>query len=85
MTLEAAIRTMTALPAEVMGMQDRGRIREGMVADIVVFSEDFRDNATFAEPHRLSSGVVHLFVGGEAAIANSAFTGARAGRVLTRH
>ena len=84
MTLEAAIRTMTALPAEVMGMQDRGRIAEGMVADVVVFSEYFRDNATFTEPHQLSSGVVHLFVGGEAAVMNSAFTGTRAGTVLVR-
>ncbi len=83
-TLEAAIRTMTALPAEVMGMEDRGRIAEGLVADIVVFSDDFRDNATFTEPHQLSSGVVHLFVAGEAAIMDSAFTGARAGVVLAR-
>ena len=84
LTLEAAVRTMTALPAQVMGLDDRGRIETGMVADLVVFSEDFRDNATFTEPHQLSSGVVHLFVAGEAAILNSDFTGARAGRVLTR-
>lgn len=84
MSLEAAVRTMTALPAEVMGMEDRGRIAEGMVADVVVFSDYFRDNATFTEPHQLSSGVVHAFVGGEAAILNSAFTGARAGKVLVR-
>jgi len=84
MTLEAAIRTMTALPAEVMGMHDRGRIAEGLVADIVVFSGDFRDNATFTEPHQLSSGVVHLFVAGEPAIMDSAFTGAMAGQVLAR-
>ncbi|MYH52443.1 MAG: D-aminoacylase [Gemmatimonadetes bacterium] len=82
MTLEAAIRTMTSLPAEVMGMKDRGRIEEGLVADLVVFSEHFRDNATFTEPHQLSAGVVHLFVGGEAAIRDAGFTGARAGRVL---
>ena len=80
--LEEAVRTMTSLPAEVMGMTDRGRIAEGQIADIVVFSEDFRDNATFTEPHRLSSGVVHLFLRGEAAILDSGFTGARAGRVL---
>lgn len=82
MTLEAAVRTMTSLPAEVMRMEDRGRIAVGMVADLVVFSEHLRDNATFTEPHQLSAGVVHLFVGGEAAIRNSAFTGALAGRVL---
>ncbi len=81
-SLEEAVRTMTSLPAEVMGMTDRGRIAEGQIADIVVFSEDFRDNATFTEPHRLSSGIVHLFVGGEAAIRDSGFTGVRAGGVL---
>lgn len=84
MTLEAAIRTMTSLPAEVMGMADRGRIEEGMVADLVVFSDHFRDNATFTEPHQLSAGVVHLFVGGEAAIRDAGFTGGRAGRVLVK-
>ncbi len=84
MTLEAAIRTMTSLPAEVMGMADRGRIAVGMVADLVVFSDHFRDNATFTEPHQLSAGVVHLFVGGEAAIRDAGFTGGRAGRVLVK-
>ena len=84
MPLEAAVRSMTALPAEVMGMDDRGRIAEGAVADLVVFSDYFQDNATFTEPHQLSSGVVHLFVAGEAAILNSAFTGARAGQVLPK-
>lgn len=84
MSLEAAVRSMTALPAEVMGMEDRGRVEEGMVADLVVFSDYFKDNATFTEPRQLSSGVVHLFVGGEAAILNSAFTGARAGQVLVK-
>ncbi len=84
MSLEAAVRSMTALPADVMGMEDRGRIEEGMVADLVVFSDYFKDNATFTEPHQLSSGVVHLFVGGEAAVSTSSFTGARAGRVLVR-
>ncbi len=84
MSLEAAIRSMTGLPAEVMGMMDRGTVAEGMIADLVVFSDEFRDNATFTEPHVLSSGVVHLFVNGEAAIRDGEFTGARAGRVLAK-
>ena len=67
-----------------MGMEDRGLIAEGLVADIVVFSEDFRDNATFTRPHQLSSGVAHLFVAGQAAILDSAFTGAMPGTVLVR-
>lgn len=81
-SLGAAVRSMTALPAQVLGMEDRGRIRQDMVADLVVFSDYFKDNATFAEPHQLSSGVVHLFVAGEAAVLNSSFTGRKAGRVL---
>lgn len=84
MSLEAAIRSMSGLPAEVMGMTDRGKVAEGMVADLVVFSDNFRDNATFTDPHRLSSGVVHLFLNGEAAIRDGEFTGTRAGRVLVR-
>ena len=84
MPIEAAVRSMTALPAEVMGMDDRGRIAEGAVADLVVFSDYFQDNATFTEPHKLSSGVVHLLVAGEAAIHNSAFTGAKAGQVIPK-
>lgn len=83
-SLEDAVRSMTSLPAEVLGMPARGRIEEGMVADIVVFSEHIIDNATFTDPHQLSAGVVHLFVGGEAAILNAGFTGARAGRVLRK-
>ncbi len=84
MSLGAAVRSMTSLPAEVLGMSDRGRIQEGMVADIVVFSDYLKDNATFADPHQLSSGVVHLFLAGEAAVLNSGFTGAEVGTVLVK-
>lgn len=83
-SLGAAVRSMTSLPAQVLGMEDRGLIRQEMAADVVVFSAYLKDNATFAEPHRLSSGVVHLFVAGQAAILNSWFTGTRAGSVLAR-
>jgi hypothetical protein len=51
---------------------------------VVVFSPEFRDNATFTEPHQLSTGVVHLFVAGRAAILDSDFTDERAGDVLTK-
>ena len=83
-SLEAAVRSMTALPAEVLGMGDRGTLEAGRVADVVVFSSDFRDNATFTEPHQLSTGVVHLFVNGRAAIRDSEFTGTLAGQVLRK-
>lgn len=84
MSLGAAVRSMTALPADVLGMGDRGRLQGGLVADVVVFSPDFRDNATFTEPHQLSTGVVHLFVAGRAAILSAEFTDQRAGDVLLK-
>lgn len=83
--LEAAIRTMTGLPASVYRMPDRGRILPGMVADLVVFDlAAVRDPATFTEPHQRSEGMVHVLVNGVPAVDAGAFTGERAGRVLRR-
>ena len=83
--LEAAIRTMTGLPASVYRMPDRGLIRPGMVADLVVFDLDrVRDPATFTEPHQLSEGMIHVLVNGVPVVQDGAFTGARPGVVLRR-
>ncbi len=83
--LEAAIRSMTSLPADVFGFEERGQLREGAVADVVVFDLDgVRDLATYTDPHQLSEGMVHVFVNGMAAMRDRAFTGERAGRVLRR-
>ena len=83
--LPFAIRSMTSLPAQVYRIPDRGVLREGMVADVVVFDlETLRDPATFTEPHQLSEGMVHVFVNGEAAVKDGDFTGVLAGRVLTK-
>lgn len=85
LTLEEAVRTMTSLPAQVYRIGDRGRLAPGRIADVVVFdAAAITDRATFTDPHRLSEGVVQLFVAGERAIADGRFTGARAGRVLQR-
>ena len=66
--LPTAIRSMTSLPADVFRMSDRGRLREGAVADVVVFDlARLRDRATYTDPHQLSEGMVHVFVNGEAA------------------
>ena len=82
-SLEAAVRSMTSLTASVHRMGDRGMIRPGNVADLVVFDlERVRDRATFTEPHQLSEGMTHVLVNGEFAIRDGAFTGAKVGRVL---
>ena len=84
-SLEQAIRSMTSLPAQVFGMPDRGVLRAGAIADIVVFDvEDVRDVAEYIDPHHYSEGMVHVFVNGQAAIKDGAFTGVRAGRVLQK-
>ncbi len=83
--LEDAIRSMTSLPATVFGMSDRGVLRVGAAADIVVFDlAAVRDVATYADPHHYSEGMVHVFVNGVAAIRGGSFTGERAGRVLQK-
>jgi N-acyl-D-amino-acid deacylase len=84
-SLEHAIRASTSLPAQIMGLGDRGQIREGMAADIVVFDlATIRDKATFFEPHQYSEGVEYVFVNGVAVVDGSKITWALPGRVLTR-
>jgi len=83
--LAFAIRSMTSLPAQVYRIPDRGLLREGMAADVVVFDlATIRDKATFTEPHQLSEGMVHVFVNGQAAIRDGEFTGVLAGEVLRK-
>jgi N-acyl-D-aspartate/D-glutamate deacylase len=83
--LPFAIRSMTSLPAQVYRIPDRGVIREGMAADVIVFDlESLRDNATFTEPHQLADGMVHVFVNGKAAVRDREFTGVLAGKVLRK-
>ncbi len=83
LSLEEAIRKMTSLPAEQIGQNERGRIRDGMYADITVFDpETIQDRATFTDPHQYSVGVRHVLVNGVPVIRNGAFTGRRPGRVL---
>jgi N-acyl-D-amino-acid deacylase len=83
--LAFAIRSMTSLPAQVYRIPDRGLLREGLAADVVVFDlATIRDKATFTEPHQLSEGMVHVFVNGQAAIMDGEFTGVLAGEVLRK-
>jgi N-acyl-D-amino-acid deacylase len=81
--LAHAIRSMTSLPATVFGIADRGLLRPGAQADVVVFDlERIRDRATYADPHQLAEGVVHLLVNGKLALTDGQVTGTLAGEVL---
>jgi dihydroorotase/N-acyl-D-amino-acid deacylase len=80
-----AIRKMSRMPADRIGLADRGRIEVGAMADIAVLDpESVIDRATFRNPHQLSVGVHHVFVNGRTVLLNGEMTGARPGRVL-RH
>jgi len=84
-TIESAIRSSTSLPATIMGLKDRGIIREGMAADLVILNlGTIRDKATFFEPHQYSEGVEYVFVNGVAVVDQSKPTWALPGRVITR-
>ena len=83
LTLEDAIRKMTSWPAARMGLQDRGLLREGFRADIVVFDlETIDDRATYEEPTLFPTGIDWVLVNGEVVIQEGRHTGARPGHVL---
>lgn len=85
LTLEEAIRKMTSLPAWRIGQPERGRIAEGLIADLVVFDPaKIADRATFVEPHHFAIGVSHVLVAGEPVIRSGSLTGSKPGRVLRR-
>ncbi|HJU72679.1 MAG TPA: amidohydrolase family protein [Gemmatimonadaceae bacterium] len=82
-TLEDAIRKMSSAVAARLGMRDRGLLREGMFADVVVFDErTIIDRATPEQPHQLSVGVKHVFVNGVQVLADGRHTGAKPGRAV---
>jgi N-acyl-D-amino-acid deacylase len=82
-SIEAAIRSMTTLPASVFGMKDRGQLRGGAFADVVIFDLDrINDTATYEQPHQLAEGMNDIIVNGEVARRDGKFTTTLAGRVL---
>lgn len=85
LTLEDAIRRMTSLSMERIGQPERGLVREGMLADVVIFDADrIQDLATYEDPHRFSVGMVHIIVNGQLVLRDGSLTGAKPGRVLRR-
>lgn len=84
-SLPAAVRSMTSLPARVLGLPDRGVIREGAVADLVLFDlAALDDTATFTDPHRLATGMHLVLVDGIPVLDEGRATDARPGRLLSR-
>jgi len=84
-SLESAIRSMTSLPAAVFSIRDRGIIREGAFADVVVFDPArVRDRATYTDPHQLAEGMDYVLVNGVVVVDGGTFTKATPGRVLRK-
>jgi N-acyl-D-aspartate/D-glutamate deacylase len=82
-SLEHALRSASGLPADILRLPERGYLKPGYFADVVVFDpETFRDRATYDKPHQYATGVRYLFVNGQLAVSEGKFTGALAGKVL---
>ncbi|MHB0885963.1 MAG: N-acyl-D-amino-acid deacylase family protein [Bacillota bacterium] len=85
LTLVEAVRKMTGLPAARFGLWDRGLVRPGMAADLVVFDPDtVAERATFANPQQYPAGIDHVIVNGQVAVDPNGHTGALAGQILRR-
>ncbi len=83
LSLEDAVRSSTSLPAQILGLRDRGLVREGFHADLVVLDlGKLADKATFFEPHQYSDGVEYVFVNGESVVAAGSPTAKLPGLVL---
>lgn len=83
LTLEDAVRKMTSMPAQVLGLKDRGLLREGCWGDVVIFDPDtVADTATYDDPKQYPKGIPHVLVNGTVVIDNGHHTGARPGRVI---
>ncbi|MHC4092508.1 MAG: N-acyl-D-amino-acid deacylase family protein, partial [Planctomycetota bacterium] len=81
--LKEAVRRLTSLPADNLGLDRRGRLAEGHFADVVVFDPaSIRDNATFEDPHQYATGVIHVLVNGVPVLTDGQHTGATPGRVV---
>ena len=84
-SLEAAINKMTYLPAEKIGLKDRGRIQEGAFADLLIFDlATINDNSTYTDPHHFPSGIKFVLINGELVLEQEKLTGKLPGRWLKR-
>ena len=85
MPLEDAVYKLTGLPADILGLRDRGTLAEGRIADITVFdAERVRDTSVFTDSVRKPEGICHVLVGGEFALRQGRSAGGRKGAVIRR-
>ncbi len=85
LAVEEAVRKMTSMNADKLGMLDRGRLREGLAADVVAFDPDtVADAATFASPHQFPVGIYHVLVNGVEVLNHGSHTGRLPGQVIRR-
>jgi len=83
LSLPEAVKKMTSMNADKLGIPDRGRLKEGLAADVTVFDQDrVIDRATFEQPHQFPVGIKYVIVNGVVTVDNEQHTGALAGRVL---
>jgi N-acyl-D-amino-acid deacylase len=83
LTVEEAVRKITSLPADVLSLQDRGRLKAGAFADVVIFDPNtFQDHATYAMPMQYATGVRDVFINGKLALKDGEPTGASTGQIL---
>jgi len=84
LSVEDAVRSMTSLPAQILGFRNRGMLREGYIADIAVLDlEHYRSPATFFEPHQYAEGVEFVIVNGQFVVDKGELTWKLPGKVIT--
>jgi N-acyl-D-amino-acid deacylase len=83
LSIEEAVRKLTSLPADVLSLRDRGRLRKGAFADVVIFDpKTFQDHATYAKPLQYATGVTDVLVNGKPVLKDGLPTGVLSGRIV---
>ena len=83
-SIQEAVRKMTSMPAQRLGLTNRGRLTPGYAADVVIVDlPNVEEKATFVDPHQYSKGITHVIVNGEIVIKDEEFTGKTPGKMIT--